>query len=65
MVFNLKHGWCPAWLPLRRCAAVHLGLEQARGRSGLQCSVLLQNVNSWRKERKNNDESAGCCCDST
>lgn len=31
MVFNRKRGYCPARLPLRCCAAVHFGLEQAGG----------------------------------
>lgn len=47
MVFNLKHGRCPEWLPLRPCTAVRSGLKQPKVSGAVW---FLYNVNSWRKK---------------
>lgn len=60
MVFNLKHGRCPEWLPLRPCTAVRSGLKQPKVSGAVW---FLYNVNSWRK-KKSNEERAGSCWDS-
>lgn len=57
MVFNLKHGECPAWLPRRRCVVLRLGFKQEKRspRSPMQ----LPFIECQQLKKKNNTEGAG------
>lgn len=58
IVFNLKHGYCPAWLPLRRCVVLHLGLKQEKGsprstmqRPFIECQQLQKKKKTMKKKQ--------------
>lgn len=60
MVFNLKYGWCPAWLPLCFCTTVYLGLEQAMGWRGslMQCPFIQRQQLEGGKKKQGENRSS-------